>query len=122
MRTRAWKPEEVQEKFLKQVWAYISYWENESRAETSKAKLEGLAHSLMATIDGSTALPSFILAPLPHPTDKAFQQAQGENYFPQQKRNKKGNAVGVKADIGGNLAYQLFRVKEKMEKEAKSAA
>jgi hypothetical protein len=121
MRTRAYTPDEVQEKFLRQVWRYISYWERESRAETSQAKMEGLAHSILSMIDGSNiGLPAWILAPLPHADDKAYNQANGEKYFPINKRSKKtGNPVGVKSDIGGNLAYQLYRVKEKMDKESK---
>lgn len=116
MKSREYTPEEVQEKFLKHIWGLIEYWDSQN--ESSRAKMEGLAHSIFAAIDGSSAgLPAFILAPLPHSTDKAFCKQQGENYFPHNPRSKKkGNATKVKGDIGGNLAYQLFRVKERMNK------
>ena len=122
MKPRELTPEEVQERFLKAVWGQIHWWANETRAESTEDRLSGLAHSMLSLIDGSNAtIPAFILAPLPHPTDKAYHKSQGENYFPCNKRGKKnGNAIGVKSDIGGNLAYQLYRVKEKMDKESNS--
>lgn len=119
MPSREYTPEEVREKFLKTVWGQIEYWENEKRSPSSREKLEGLAHSIFALIDGKVAFtPAFILAPLPHKDDKDYLRQQGENFYPYNNRDAAtGNAVGVKCDIGGNLAYQFYRVKEKMDKE-----
>lgn len=121
MASREYTPDEVREKFLKMIWGYVGYWENESRAETSQAKLEGLAHSLLALIDGSNcSMPAFILAPLPHVTDKKYNQEDGKNFFPYNERDKKtGSPTKVKADIGGRLANELFRVKERMDSAKK---
>lgn len=115
MKSRELTTQEVQEKFLRTVWGQIAYWNNENRAETSLDKLEGLAHSMLSLIDGSVGfMPSFILAPMPHKDDKPYRSENGENYFPENETKS------VKSDIGGNLAYQLFRVKEKMDKESKT--
>jgi hypothetical protein len=119
MKPRQYTTEEVQEKFLRHIWGLIGYWENDDRTPTSQGKMEGLAHSIFAAIDGSSmALPAFIVAPLPHKDDKAYNIGNKENYFPINPRKENGDAANVKSDIGGNLAYQLFRVREKMQKEA----
>lgn len=114
---REYTDEEVREKFLRHVWSLIHWWENENRADTTHDKLSGLAHSIMAMLDGSTNLPAFIVAPLPHKEDKAYHKANGENYFPYNRRDRHDSAADVKCDIGGHLAYQLYRVKEKMDAE-----
>ena len=121
MKSREYTPEEVREKFLKMIWGYVGYWERENRAETSQAKMEGLAHSFLSLIDGSNgSMPAFILAPLPHKEDKAYHKAEGSNFFPYNERSKKtGNAKKVKSDIGGRLANEFFRVKERMDAATK---
>lgn len=118
MKSREYTPEEVQEKFLKVVWNLVDHWEKEGRAHTSQAKLEGLAHSIMALIDGNVGfMPAFILAPLPHKEDKSYYESQGQNFFPCNPRSKKtGASTRVKCDIGGHLAYKLFRIKEQLDK------
>ena len=89
--------EEVQRDFLGHVWDMIDYWEKESRAETPRAKLEGLAHSLLAALDGcSMELPGFAVIPNPHPDDKAWCIERGEDWYPDD------------VDIGGELASLLF--------------
>lgn len=118
---RAYTEEEVREKFLRHIWHVIDYWDKESRASDARSKMEGVCHSILAMMDGSCMnLPAFVIAPLPHPDDKAYHIAREENFYPPQRRDKEtGAALGVKCDIGGNLAYQLFRVREKMQAEAK---
>jgi hypothetical protein len=87
----------------------IEYWAKEERAPTARAKMQGVVHSLLSTIDGSNAtLPSFILAPMPHDSDKAYRVANEENYFP-------ALTTKVDSDIGGTLAYRFYRVKEARE-------
>ena len=119
MKPRELTPDEVREKFLQTVWGQIHWWTHETRAESIEDRLSGLAHSMLSLIDGSSAdLPAFILAPLPHAEDKAYYKAQGKNYFPANPRSKKtGNATKVKSDIGGQLGYQLYRVKERLNNE-----
>jgi hypothetical protein len=94
--------EEVRNEFLDYMWAIIDYWEKESRAVTSRDKLEGLMHSVLATLDGSAAvLPAFIVAPLPCEEDKEYDISKGENYYPY------NNPDNIKCDIGGSL-HELF--------------
>lgn len=55
-------PEEVRDEFLRHVWFLIDYWDRVEIGTKSKTRLEGLAHSILSTIDGmSTALPGFDL-------------------------------------------------------------
>lgn len=117
MKPREYTEEEVREKFLKTIWGYIGYWERENRALTSKDKMEGLAHSILSMLDGSNIdLPAWILAPLPHKSDKLFHVVNEENYFPYNPRDEKtGAPTQVNCDIAGGLAYELFRVRDRME-------
>ena len=98
MKPREFSEEEVQDMFLSYVKVLIDYWEKVESEPSVKGKLEGLAFSILSTIDGSSvALPSFILAPLPAPEDKLYLIANGENYFPENHKFK------VKCDISGSL-------------------
>lgn len=93
---RQYTTEEVRDMFLKQVRDLVDYWETESRFKTSREKLEGLAFSIMSTIDGcSLTVPGFVLAPSPHPDDAAYHREQGENWFPAGPKTKH--------DIAGSL-------------------
>lgn len=92
--------EEVQKAFLGHIWAMIYYWNAETRAATTQDKLEGLAHSILAMLDGCCLdVPGFAVIPNPHPDDKAYSIEQGENWFPDN------------IDIGGDLAGLLFSYK-----------
>ncbi len=94
--------EEVRNQFLSHVRFMIDYWERETRATTSKQKLEGLAHSILVTLDGGSGLPAFIVAPNPHPDDQQFRIEEGEDWFPE------NHTLKVKADISGGLHERLF--------------
>lgn len=100
---REFTVEEVRTMFLKQVRAYIEYWsgDNVPSERTWRERMEGLAFSLLVTLDGGTELPAFIVAPSPHPDDRLFRQGQGENWWPE---NLEGT---VNADIAGCL-HELF--------------
>ena len=103
MKQREYTQEEVQEMFLDKVRTMIDYWNNVEK-ETTKDKLEGLAHSILATIDGSAAdLPAFKLAPNPHPGDKEYCIDEGENYFPDNYH------LVTNCNISGSLHEQLFK-------------
>lgn len=80
---REYTAEETRDKFLKHVHALVDYWENESRAPTSRAKLSGLAFSIMSALDGGTlGLPGFIVVTNPCDSDKEYHRDNGENWFP----------------------------------------
>jgi len=108
MKSKEFTTDEVREQFMNHVRMLIDYWDNSDR-ETSKEKIEGFAHSLLATIDGSSAeLPSFVLAPTPHEDDKQFHINNGENYYAENEN--------VNCDIAGNLHELIYkaRIKERI--------
>lgn len=80
---RAYTKEEVREKFLDQIRTYIWYWAKleDYFHQTIESKLEGLANSILAIIDGSTTMPPFDLIVRPHSEDKEFLIGEGENYY-----------------------------------------
>jgi len=92
--------DEVRNQFLDHIWNMINYWDSPGLdVKSRRESLEGLAHSFMATFDGCTYLPRFILAPDPHPEDKAYHQAQEENWYPETPESE--------TDISGHLRYFL---------------
>lgn len=79
---RALTPKEVRTKFLDHIHAMVDYWLKEDRQPDVKDKLDGLAFSILADIDGSSfGLPAFDLVARPHPDDKAYLRGQGENWI-----------------------------------------
>jgi hypothetical protein len=92
---RVYTEEEVRKMFLEHVWTLVQFWENESRQPDVRAKLGGLAFSILATLDGSSiGIPAFIVAPHPHPSDKAFHSDEGRNYFPENHKAKVQDIAG----------------------------
>lgn len=91
--------EEVRKIFMDKIKSIINYWNNESC--NVKDKLEGLTHSILSVIDGSTDLPKFILAPDPHPTDKDYHISKSKRFFPE-------NKSVVSCDISGYL-HEIFK-------------
>ena len=74
--------EEVREEFIRHVWSLIRHWERDSRAKTSKEKLEGLAFSILATLDGSSAeIPGFTMTPSFHESDPEYLKSRGEDWY-----------------------------------------
>ncbi len=96
---------EVRDRFLRHVWGAVREWQCEARRPTAAGKLEGLAFTLLAMLDGSNmTLPKFIVAPDPHASDRPFLAERGENYFPE-------NAdTVVYCDLGGSLHDHFHRV------------
>ena len=98
---RAFTSDEVQEKFLVHIAGLIEIWENTDEGSL-RARLEGLAHNILAALDGtSAALPGFIVAPAPHSSDRAYCQSIGENFYPE--------SPIVPCDIAGHLHRNLYR-------------
>jgi hypothetical protein len=96
--SREYTKDEVREMFLSKIWNTIHYWDKtQTENPTQKDRLEGLAFSILVLLDGGTELPGFIVAPLPHESDKEFLIDKGENYYPE---NHNSN---VKCDIAGGL-------------------
>lgn len=56
--------DEIQKEFIKHIKILINYWDEETTL-TSKAKLNGLAFSILAMLDGTCdSICGFIVAPL----------------------------------------------------------
>jgi len=97
--------EEVREMFLRKVNAIVEYWNNLT-GTPEKEKLNGVAFSILATIDGCNVdLPGFILAPCPAPEDQEYLKTCDENWFPENHESK------VQCDIAGGLHELLHKYK-----------
>lgn len=72
---------EVREEFLDQIRSDIHYWNNQNERDC-KGKLEGLAFSMLLTLDGSTSIPGFQVIPNPHPDDKQYHIDNDEDWYP----------------------------------------
>ncbi len=80
---RAYTTDETRAHLLEQIRVLARYWEGELRAPRPRQKLEGLAFSVCALLDGSGCLPGFSVTVDPHPTDKKYNQENGENWYPE---------------------------------------
>jgi hypothetical protein len=99
--SRAYTQDEVRDKFLTHVAHLVEFWSNLQNGMPYRTRLEGLAHSILASLDGSAAaLPGFVVAPAPHPTDCTYCMEQGENWYPE--------APAVECDIAGHLHELIF--------------
>lgn len=80
---REYTPEEVRAMFLQHIRTLVKYWERVPQAPTAREKLEGLAFSILVTLDGEAdGLPAFDVVPCPHESDKDYHRDEGENWFP----------------------------------------
>lgn len=97
--------DQVRERFLRSVWGCVDSWERECRADKSlRERLEGLAFSILAMLDGSNIeLPQFIVAPDPHPGDREYHEERRTDWFPENHELTES----VRADISGCL-HELF--------------
>lgn len=77
---------------MARYWATTSVERPEFQASIKEAgseiayRLEGLVHSTLAMFDGcSMAVPALDIVPSPHPEDRAFHRANGENWWPSRR-------------------------------------
>jgi hypothetical protein len=83
------------------VAATLAGWAGVRLEEMSRLRLEGLAHSIFVLLDGNaTALPGFVVAPAPHPSDREYCIENGENFFPE--------APEGACDIAGELHERMY--------------
>ena len=116
------KPHELDEVetadlFLREVCGNIFYWQR-LEDKTEKEKLQGLAFSIMAMLDGTqVGLPQFIVAPNPHPDDRRFHIEAGANWFAENfEAEDKANS-----NVGGMLHERFHQVLHALEKDIKNA-
>jgi hypothetical protein len=99
---RVYTVDEVREKFLTHVAALIQYWVEVERGGSLRERVEGMAHSILAALDGNAmALPGFVVAPAPHPSDRAYCVKEGEHFY--------SEAPAVECDISGELHSLMYR-------------
>jgi hypothetical protein len=89
---RAYTSEEVRNKLLAHIRMMVKYWADDrvlhSTQRTTERRLEGLAFSILAMLDGcSNDLPAFTLIPSPHPDDKQYHIENDENWFESEPLN-----------------------------------
>jgi hypothetical protein len=83
LKPRVYTREEVRQQFLDHIATQVQYWDDPNLNQSQDERLSGLAFSILVALDGcSTALPGFVVAPAPHPTDRRYCIAQGEDYYP----------------------------------------
>lgn len=98
--------DEVRTEFLNHIRHLVKYWEKVDDRDC-KGKLEGLAFSILAMLDGTSVdICGFIVAPSTHEDDKQYYIDNGEDYYPQNHESD------IKCDIAGSL-HDLFYEKEK---------
>ena len=81
---RPYTAEEVRAQVQSHVQGLIRYWATVTphNGDTIENRLEGLAFSILAMLDGASAnLPGFTVTPAPHPTDEAYHRERGENWY-----------------------------------------
>jgi hypothetical protein len=78
---RAYKEEEVRERFLSQIRLYASYWVS-LPDKSVQERCEGLAFSILNIFDGTPmGLPAMDIVLRPHEDDKDFRKLEGENWY-----------------------------------------
>jgi len=100
---REYTVDEIREQFLADIWRKVDYWEQLPN-KTKRERLSGLVHSVLAALDGcALSVPGFLLIPNPHPSDKEFHEARGENWYP---------SPSLENDIGGDLHGLWYKVRK----------
>lgn len=75
--------EEARYILMKHLVGMVGYWEKEDRAPSSREKLEGLLHSILAALDGcAMGPPGYHLIPCTSEEDKDFAIKEGFDYYP----------------------------------------
>lgn len=94
MLSREYTKDEIRQQFLAHIHTLVDYWDRQVPDYTCRQKLDGLAFSILAMLDGTSELPAFIVAPSPHPDNKAFCQGEGENWY-QENQDVQDNISGT---------------------------
>lgn len=91
--SREYSAEEVKEQFLDYIRDMVRYWSKiqlskgkgpTSQEEDIRARLDGLAFSILVALDGGAAdLPNFQVMCDPHPENKPYCQEEGLNWYPE---------------------------------------
>ena len=107
---RQYTTEEVKTQFIDMVRAHVGYWSDPKVAPERdlRGRLEGLAFSILVTLDGDSAMPGFIVAPHVHDGDKQDAIDDGENWYPEPKDVERDAG---EYDIAGSLHDSFYKAK-----------
>lgn len=83
---RAFTEEEVQHQVIKHFDKLVSYWNGDGNSNvpqeySTRKRLEGLVHSMLAMFDGCTHLPMMHISLSPHPDDKEYCEKHNKNWY-----------------------------------------
>ena len=109
--SKQYTKEEVMGMFMDKVWSMVDYWNELEDKKTTRERISGTVFSLLAMLDGAGEIPSFIVAPSPHPEDKQFHIDENESYFPENHLLE----TKLKCDLGGSLHDTFYRLDPKKD-------
>ncbi len=104
--------EEMNKMFILECLSLVDTWANVDD-RTTKGKLKGLLHSVLAMLDGEgVSMPAFMLIPYPHPDDKTFRQSMNEDYWPPfpEELNTREDIVALN---GGRYLHDMLNARYK---------
>ena len=80
---KAKTPEEIRDDFLDTCRNLADYWAGPGVDRgTCHERLSGLVHSILCIFDGvNGGMPAFDIVASPHPDDKEFHRAEGEDWI-----------------------------------------
>lgn len=86
---------EIKKEFISNILSAIDYWEKEQSTPTTRQKMMGVAFSILVMLDGEDAnMPAFIVAPDVNSLINKDCIKDGEDYYPAQDKEVKGNISG----------------------------
>lgn len=77
---RPYTEAEAVQLYLERFRRIAKYWA-EVPNQTDLERCQGAVFSILTLIDGATIVPGLILTPNPHPDDKEYFEAEGQNWF-----------------------------------------
>lgn len=104
--------DEAREKMLLHFWNLVDYWDSIPDKTVDgfggyyihdrRSRLDGLMHSMLSALDGSTlSIPGMEIKPLVSTDDIVYYKSNGENWFPPDK------------DLGGSLHEIMYPIARK---------
>lgn len=106
--SRTHTTEEAREIFLKHVAGMVDYWKTTQLSDPTKCRLEGLALSILSSIDGSNCqLPSYLLIPFITDEDIEYSKQMGNPNYPIT------NVPEGEMNIAGELHHDIYKYLKK---------
>ena len=74
--------DEIIDRFMAHLRLMAHYWTTLPDKSVAE-RMEGMVFSVLVLLDGGTVLPGFTVCPSQHPDDRAYHEAEGEPYYPE---------------------------------------